>query len=799
MNGIAVGENTDDISGCFELSNPITVVRNYNDGGELTFEDGSTEQTICAGDGIPDPLDISLMGNAGDNMAYVITDDMNNILALPPAPPFDLDGAGPGTCLIYNLSYSDDFTGLAVGNNISGFDGCFDLSNPIYVIRQEAEAGDLTFDDGSTEQTICAGDGTPDPLGITLTGESGEGFDWIITDDMNNILALPPAPPFDLEGAGPGTCLIYHLAYAGNVNGIAVGENTDDISGCFELSNPIYVIRESVEPSMIETADGETQLTICADDGISDAFDVVATGGSGEFNQWIITNDMGYILGLPAAPPFDLEGAGTGLCQIWNLNYNEGIIGLEMNGNIAHLEGCFALSNPINVTRLEGIQCDIFFCDVDGGNIIFTSGTNTATICAGDSIADPLDVLLINETGPNTGWVITDDLGNILALPAAPPFDLNGAGPGVCLIWHISYEDGLQGLEVGMNALNLLGCHNLSNPLTVIRLEGDDCGDLACNVEGGILTFDDGSTMAEICAGDGIPDPLDVILMDASGPFSEWIIADDAGNILALPPAPPFDLDGAGPGVCLIYHVSHNGTITGLHLGGTTNWLGGCFELSNPIYVTRLEGDDCDALCNVDGGSLTFGDGTTMTEICAGDNMPDPLDVVLTGQIGAESTFVITNDVGNILAVISSPPFDLDLAGPGLCSIYHLSYSGMISGLNSGSNINDVSGCFDLSNPITVERFSGTDCDMLIDYDEPVAFTVYPNPTTDMLYVTLENLTAEEGTAIILDPSGRQMMERIGEEGDTLEINMSNFSNGVYFVRVISGFSSKIKRIIKIQ
>lgn len=713
VSGVEVGMNANDLDGCYELSNPLTVVRSYNDAGTLAFEDGTDFTTICAGDGIADPLGVDLTSTEGQNVGWVITDEENNILALPLAPPFDLEGAGPGLCLIWSIAY-DDGIELNVGNNVGDIEGCFDLSNPLSVERLYAVGGELTFDDGSTETTICAGDGIADPLDISLTGEAGTSSGWVITDDANNILALPTAPPFDLDGAGGGTCLIWHLSYSGTIVGAEVGLNANDLTGCFDLSNPITVVREAVDGGMLETADGETQITICADDGESDAFDVILSGEIGETNQWVITDDDGNILGLPATPPFDLEGAGGGACLVWNLSYNGMINGLELNANTNALEGCYALSNPITVTRLVGDFCDIFFCDVEGGDIMFSDSTTSTTICAGDGIPDPLDVTLSNEEGMNSGWIITDGDANILALPTSPPFDLEEAGGGVCLIWHISYEDGIEGLEVGLNAVDIDGCHDLSNPLTVIRLTGEECDQNACDEDAGMISFDDGSTSVEICVGDSIPDPLDVILTGADGTIFGWIITDNIGNILALPSMPPFDLDEAGPGICLIWHISYEDGITGLEAGESVNNLEGCFDLSNPLTVTRLEGAACENLnCDVAGGSLTFSDGSTMAEICAGDSIPDPLDVILTGEMGEVSSWIITDDIGNILALPLVPPFDLEDAGPGLCLIWHISYDNPIMGLEVGMSVNNLEGCFDISNQLSVQRYEGDDCDMI--------------------------------------------------------------------------------------
>ena len=51
----------------------------------------------------------------------------------------NFDAAGVGLCFVYHLSYEDGLEGLAMGNNIEDFDGCFNLSNGIYVERSESQ------------------------------------------------------------------------------------------------------------------------------------------------------------------------------------------------------------------------------------------------------------------------------------------------------------------------------------------------------------------------------------------------------------------------------------------------------------------------------------------------------------------------------------------------------------------------------------------------------------------------------------------------------------------------------------
>ncbi|MEL6989822.1 MAG: hypothetical protein AAGK97_18585, partial [Bacteroidota bacterium] len=243
ITGAEVGSNAADLEGCFDLSNPITVVREYVASPSITTADGLTDLTICAGDGVSDAFDVVTSGGAGENAAWIITDDQLNILALPPSPPFDLEGAGAGVCLVWYVRFNGSLTGVAVGNNVADVEGCYALSNPITVTREAVEASSIFLSDGSTETTICAGDGNPDPLNVFVSGGAGENAAWVITDDQLNILALPPSPPFDLEGAGPGTCLIWYLRYNGDIVGAEVGLNAADLEGCFALSNPITVER----------------------------------------------------------------------------------------------------------------------------------------------------------------------------------------------------------------------------------------------------------------------------------------------------------------------------------------------------------------------------------------------------------------------------------------------------------------------------------------------------------------------------------------------------------------------------
>ncbi|GLR15841.1 T9SS type A sorting domain-containing protein [Portibacter lacus] len=673
--GNIVGLNAADLGGCFMLSNPITVVRQKAESSEIALADGSTEMSICAGDGVSDEFTPVLTGGEGEFNQWVITDSDKNILGLPDGPTFDLEGAGPGVCLLWNLNYNGQLPSLTAGSNLEDVIGCAALSNAITINRNGVSGGVVSLESGGTELSICAGDGIPDPFTVLVEGVEGSQKKWVITDTDLNILGLPEGPTFDLEGAGAGTCLVWCLSYNGTITGAEVGMNVGDIEGCYGVSNAITVTRSGVQASTIELVSGGVELSICAGDGNLDLFTVNSENGEGENRDWVITDTDQNILALPNGPTFNLEEAGSGVCLLWEVNYNGVLSGLTVGENVGNFEGCFVLSNPITVTR-NGVSASA---------IAIQGGATEIDICAGDGISDAFNTTLEKGEGENGIWVITDSDLNILAFPESSTFDLEGAGGGTCLIWYVSYNGDLEGAEVGGSANDITGCFALSNAITVNR----------SGVEASAIALEDGEIEFSICAGDGVADPFTVTSSEGIGESSAWVITDSDLNILGLPEGPTFDLEGAGSGVCLLWQVNYNGTLTGAVVGENAGDLSGCFVLSNPITVTRN---------GVSASAIAIEGGATEIDICAGDGISDAFNTTLEKGEGENGIWVITDDALNILAFPESSTFDLEGAGGGTCLIWYVSYNGDLEGAEVGGSANDITGCFALSNAITVNR-----------------------------------------------------------------------------------------------
>ncbi|MEM7575184.1 MAG: hypothetical protein AAF433_19920, partial [Bacteroidota bacterium] len=386
------------------------------EGGNLSFADGSTTYVTCADDGISDAFTPILTDVVGTSGAWLITNNYGLILGTPPGPTFDFEGAGDGVCFLYHIAFNEGFTGdISTGDNIcnlSGADGCYDLSNYIAVIRRtgddcemdcDAEGGDLSISgtDGETAITICAGDGQSDAFDVVLADQNGEDSGWIIADLDGTILALPPSPPFDLDGAGPGICLVYHISSNGAVDGLMEGGNTMDLDGCFSLSNFIQVNRNQPSGGTLEGG----PFSFTAGDGVADMIPedgITVSGSQGENFQWIVTDAAGNILGLP--PIFsvvDFDEAGAGNCLVWYLRYDGEISGLAAGLNANDLEGCFSLSNPVEVIRMNEGDCQANGGVLFGGPFEFTSG---------DGVADMIPegaITVANSQGENFQWIVT--------------------------------------------------------------------------------------------------------------------------------------------------------------------------------------------------------------------------------------------------------------------------------------------------------------------------------------------------------------------------------------------------------
>ncbi len=407
--------------------------------------------------------------------------------------------------------------------------------------------------------------------------------------------------------------------------------------------------------------------------------------------------------------------------------------------------------------------------DGDGGTIDPTGSTLSGGpfnfIVDGTTDNIPEGAINISDTGTDlgmSGWVVTDEEGEILGLPpsfTAPDFD--AAGAGVCLVWYISYEEGLSGLAVGMNADDLEGEFVFSNPITVNRLD-------APNLVGGPFTF---------TAGDGMADNLSESDITVEGGFalddqSGWVVTNEDGDILGLPDMfTAVDFDGAGEGTCFVWYITYADDLSGLTVDNNVSDLMGTYELSNSVEVNRI------VAASISGGPFNF-----IVDGEADNLATDAITVDNSGTNLGESGWVVTDEEGNILGLPSSftgPEFDA--AGAGTCLIWYINYETGLTGLAVDMNTDDLEGTYTLSNPITVNRL-----DAPVLGGGPFTFTVGDGNADNIeeggITVTGGFSVNDQSSWIVTDDTGNIL----GLPGSFTDVDFDGAGAGTCFVWYIT-------------
>jgi len=244
----------------------------------------------------------------GANNTFVVTDSDGNILGLPATfedlIAIDFDGAGAGTCLLWNLSFEDGLQGATLGANANDLVGCFDLSGSIKIIRSaapEANAGDdvticageevmLTatgggtylWNTGETDASIKVSPTTETTYSVTVTSDLGcKATDEVIVMINNEVIAnagddvtVCAGEEAMLTATGGGTYLWSTGETTASIKVLPTTETTYTVSvtsdeGCEASDEVIVMVNQEV------MADAGDDLTICKGEEAM----LTATGG----------------------------------------------------------------------------------------------------------------------------------------------------------------------------------------------------------------------------------------------------------------------------------------------------------------------------------------------------------------------------------------------------------------------------------------------------------------------------------------------------------------------------------------
>jgi hypothetical protein len=124
--------------------------------------------------------------------------------------------------------------------------------------------------------------------------------------------------------------------------------------------------------------------SFCSGDGQSDIFGpgIISVGSSGQNQAFVITDDTGIIQYAGGNFFAEIEGSAPCVCYFYSCNYQDGLTGLSPGLNIAGLVGCYDLSDPVIITKLEAGCLDPAACNYNpnaacnGGECLYNGCTD---------------------------------------------------------------------------------------------------------------------------------------------------------------------------------------------------------------------------------------------------------------------------------------------------------------------------------------------------------------------------------------------------------------------------------------
>jgi nitrogen fixation protein len=681
--------------GCNDLSEDfVEVRREIPVGGTVLTTDGDSEVETCPSDGNADVIDVVTSGASGGELIYLITNSDNILLSFSQTPSFDVEGAGVGACRIYSLTYQGSLT-LILGEDVNTAnlsDNCFALSTTfVNVVRSVPDGGTVATEDGETEITVCPGDGVADEVTFVSTGADPDAnFTFVVTDADNIVLGILVGDTANFEEAPVGACRLWGVSYAG----MLLLEEGDDITetiladACFSLSdNFVTVTRELPTGGTVSLDNGATEAIVCPGDGVADVLTFVSEGSIGENFSFVITNNEGSILGFPASASVNFEEVPPGTCRVYGLTYSGSLtanVGDDINGMDLAI-GCFTLSdNFITVIRL----------DATTGPISTEAGEIEILACPGDGFPDIFRFDSTGTTLANFNYLVTNANNVVIFVAFTDRIDFEQLPEGVCRVYGLGYDGVVSASPGDIAGEDPLAtqCYALSENFVTVTKELP---------EGGTIATVDGLNAVSVCSMDGVADIVEVVSTGATGAGFTYVITTDENVILDISTDAQLDFDGAPFGVCRIWGLSYQGTLTAM-IGddaSTAILATSCFDLSdNFVTVTRED---------LLGGEVTLGSGATEVSTCPSDGIADLLFFTNLGGTGDNYQYVVTNEENEVLALVDGSSFDFDPAGPGVCRVWGFAYAGEVTLMMGDTVTIDelATGCFALSdNYITVTR-----------------------------------------------------------------------------------------------
>lgn len=732
--------------------------------------------------------------------AQVENDESSNAIAL------ELGSNGPFSNVDATAS-ADDLAGGACGTDGAG-DGWFEpeISNTVW-FTYTGTGGEVTIQSG----TGCGDDGSNNDTQFAVYEGAADGPLVICADDISgsifyssvNFVAEDGVTYFLLVDGWDGTVGEFCLDLV-DPSAVECGDGVCDPGETFETCladcpctpNPVWVDDINLV--------GSPDIFFNCGFGTDTLGVPVAIFGAGETDQtYVVSTNIG-----------NLENDTTATATIVYLLISQE----ELNASDGQLTVTF------DGVGFEG-QC----LGVLEADLIAETGGDIATFCE-ELNACPADagVLTVEDgeasvAGNNLSndfisvFLLTNNEGDILEYNSDGDFTALADGSYFVSVLNIE-ESSINGnIDLFFILYNSLGALSQDIETDDICAELTELpvaftvGDLPCEAEAGMLN----------------PFPEPICLGDEFTVSSTGFV-DNPAYINAYLLTAPFD-PANGLTALIISQISLDGTFTANEMGTFSVMAVSILEEQLPVPIDQALGLDANLIgtvvpcfdndiaagenfinilgenecCTAMAGTITTTDSTT---VCVGDTIPDFINVSVEGNVGANHSYIVTNETGSIFLAgpNTTGVFDFNDVAVGVCQIWGIAYDGEITLPESGEPLVIEGSCYELSNSIEVTREM---CPVVglenISNNSSIGIShIAPMPGKDKIFMDFE-LTgdAKKVMATVYDLTGKEKASLdagnrpIGP--NTMTIDISQLATGMYVIQLSDGKMVDTIRFIK--
>lgn len=760
---------------CYLLSaNFIQIRVNSMDGGLLSLDgDGGNTLLICGGDGITDIPEINnTASNQNASYVWFITTPLNEILSVEAGLGFDLDRYPVGEYRIWGMAYEGDLIaaiGWTAGDSLMA-SGCYGLSrNYIEVEVSMAVGGEIGLLDGSSSVSICLDDQSDSgPVAFTTTGMASGNYVLVTTNANGEVLDIfqPDAVVFG-DDYPVGDYRIWGLAYSGTLT-IQPGDALFGASlstACYSISTNAIPLTAGV-PRGGELAfdDGSDRRIICPTSQANATWSFQTNSQSVLPYVYLLTDTAQQILQILDAGSFNFSLSGYPELRIVGLSYAGNL--LAQPGDLIHQTTLASECYQLSANFLS-----VVYAEPEGG-FIQASNQTTFYICE-EAGTQEVQFGTSAELYQSYVFVVTNTQNQILGFSQNNRVDFSEYSQDSLRVWGLSYTGDLIAVP-GDTLLGILfssDCFDLSdNFVRIFRAEA----------EGGIIfNPNGGSTSIEVCAGDGISNPVNFGASGQSNAGYIYLITDQNNFFIGFTNQTSFDFENAVEGVFRIYGMSYTGIFQlfpGDNLFGAVPASTGCFDFSENFIEVRT--------IKVDGGTVSSMGSVEPQYICIGDGVPDVVSFSSTSTAtGTPFVWVFTNEQNLITGLSNNNSFDFNIAGRGITRVWGLSFTGNFLA-NFGDTLTSIAisdECFDLSsNFLTIIRDTPIGGDIATSEGETVV--EYCQGVDDPELQIVTNTTSILAYTFVLTDSFNEIIA-ISESG---LFDLSQLTAGTYRIWGIS-------------